>query len=308
MPPDRHETLARSTVESSGAARSGAGTHLFRATFWGARGSMAATSEDTQKYGGNTACVELTCGTNTIILDAGSGLRQLGDRIVGDNARLDARGMERPELNMLFTHCHYDHISGLPFFAPFFDKKQRIHIWSGHMKGEDKTARMMSEYMRPPFFPVGPDVFVADLTTHDFEPGDTLDPLPGVQIETLSLHHHTGCVGYRINYDGRSFCYITDTTHTPGEHDMRIVEFCRDTDYMVYDATYTDSEFPRFADFGHSTWQEGMRLAKLAKADRYCLFHHRPSRSDSSLDAILDKAREDFPNTDAAYEGMVVKL
>ncbi|MEL6752204.1 MAG: MBL fold metallo-hydrolase, partial [Pseudomonadota bacterium] len=92
------------------------------------------------------------------------------------------------------------------------------------------------------------------------------------------------------------------------EPDMRIVEFCKGADYMVYDATYTDSEFPRFCDFGHSTWQEGLRLAQMAKVDGYCMFHHRPSRSDIALDSILEEARAIFPDTDAAYEGMVVRL
>jgi ribonuclease Z len=283
-------------------------TKTFSAKFWGARGSMAATSEETQKYGGNTACVELTCGTHTLIFDAGSGLRQLGDDIVGNHARLDARGMERPPLHLFFTHCHYDHISGLPFFAPFYDEKTTVHVYSGHLEGPDRTMRMMQDYMSAPFFPVGPEVFRAQIVPHDFEPGDVLTPERGVRISTLSLDHHNGCVGYRIDYDGRSFCYITDTTHTEGEHDMRIVEFCKGTQYMVYDATYTDSEFDRFRDFGHSTWQEGMRLAQMAKAERYCLFHHRPSRSDNALDAIVDEARETFPATDAAYEGMVVQI
>ncbi len=293
---------------SSGSGSSRGGSKTFTARIWGARGSMASTAEDTQKYGGNTACVEVTCGPHTLILDAGSGLRQLGDRLVGDHARYDNRGMERPPLHLFFTHCHYDHISGLPFFAPFFDPATEMHIWSGHLEGPDKTARMMADYMKPPFFPVGPEVFRADMTMHDFEAGDVLQPVPGVRISTLALNHHNGCIGYRIDFDGRSFCYITDTTHIVGEPDAGIVNLCRDTDYMVYDATYTDNEFPRYSSFGHSTWQEGLRLAQMAKAKRYCLFHHRPSRSDVALDAIVDEARETFPATDAAYEGMVVRL
>ncbi|MDA8870445.1 MBL fold metallo-hydrolase [Rhizobiaceae bacterium] len=281
---------------------------MFKVRFWGARGSMAASSDETQKYGGNTACVEVTCGSDTLILDAGSGLRALGDRLVGDFARIDARGMERRPLHMFFTHCHYDHISGLPFFAPFFDEASTVNVWSGHLKGPDKTARMMDDYMGPPFFPVGPEVFRANVVTHDFEPGDTLEPFRGVVIRTLSLPHHDGCVGYRIDFDGRAFCYMTDTSHTPGEPNMELVEFCRGAECMAYDATYTDGEFSRYADFGHSTWQEGMRLAKLAGVKRYLMFHHRPSRTDSALDDIVEACRAEFTMSDAAREGMVVEL
>ena len=280
----------------------------FKVHIWGARGTLASNSRDTVKYGGNTACVEVSLGEETLIFDAGSGLRGLGEKIQRAAKKADGRSAQTKRLNLFFTHCHYDHISGLPFFAPFFDPHSKIDIWSGHLEGPDKTRRMISDYMRPPYFPVGPEVFSAKIRYRDFEPHDVLKPLSGVVIRTLSLNHHDGCVGYRVEFDGKSFCYITDTTHIPGEPDLRIVEFVKGTDLMIYDGTYTDAEFPQFWNFGHSTWEEGLRLGKEAGVKRYCIFHHRPSRKDDAMEAIEAACKKQFRRSWAAREGQVFKL
>ncbi len=280
----------------------------FNVRFWGARGTLASTSLDTGKYGGNTACIEVTCGDEVLIFDAGSGLRGLGSKLAREARRADKKGEKRKKLNLLFTHCHYDHISGLPFFEPFFDKKTTVKLWSGHLPGPDKTKRMVHEYMRSPFFPVGPEVFTSKLEYQDFEPGDVLKPIRGATVQTMSLNHHDGCVGYRIDFQGRSICFITDTTHIPDKPDAGIIEFTAGADLMIYDATYTDSEFPMFWNFGHSTWEEGARLAKAAGVKRYCMFHHRPSRTDEALDEIRNQCKDVFRRSWAAYEGLVIKV
>ncbi len=281
----------------------------FIVKFWGARGTLSSLSNKTNTYGGNTACVEIRCGDDILIFDAGSGLQILGEDLVRRLKRAKGKSASKLKtLNLLFTHCHYDHISGFPFFAPFFNPDISVNVWSGHLQGPDKTLTMIKEYMKPPFFPVGPEVFGANLTYRDFEPQDTLRPVRGVKISTMSLNHHDECVGYRIDFDGRSVCYITDTTHIPGEPDMRIVDMCRDTDLMIYDGTYTDAEFPAFWNFGHSTWEEGVRLAKMADAKRYAIFHHRPSRSDKALAVIEKDCQKAFRRSWAAREGQVIKL
>jgi len=110
----------------------------FSVKFWGARGSMASSAKLCERYGGNTSCLEVRCGNETLIFDAGSGIRMLGNKLMSKNAR---------KLNLFFTHCHYDHISGLPFFAPFFSPNSEINIWSGHMPGKNKTKQMVQDYM-----------------------------------------------------------------------------------------------------------------------------------------------------------------
>lgn len=280
----------------------------FHVEFWGARGTMASSSKTTDKYGGNTACLEIKCGEETLIFDAGSGLRLLGEHLQRNAIKNEKKGIERRPLNLFFTHCHYDHISGLPFFAPFFDPNWNVHIWSGHLPGPDKTERMVNDYMRSPFFPVGPEVFSAQYDYRDFEPEDVLKPVDGVEVKTMSLNHHDECIGYRVEFEGRSICFITDTTHVLGAPDEGIINFCRDTDLMIYDGMYTDAEFPTFADFGHSTWEEGARLAKQAGAKRYCIFHHRPSRSDADMDGIAKECKKMFRRSWAAYEGLKISV
>ena len=267
----------------------------FTCRFWGVRGALASASDDTAKYGSNTACVEVECGPHTLVLDAGSGFRMLGNDLI-------ERG--RNHAHLLFTHCHYDHISGLPFFAPFFSPDWEVDIWSGHLEGSDRTRAMIEDYMRPPFFPVGPEVFSSTIRYHDFEPGDRLAPEAGLDIRTCLLHHHDRAVAYRIDWRGASLAYVTDTTHIPQVPDLTIQALIQDVDVMIYDATYTDEEFPKFWNFGHSTWEEGARLAMASGVGTYVPFHHRPSRSDAELDRLADEAREAFPNTVFAREGL----
>ncbi len=274
-------------------------TDQFSVRIWGARGTVSSSDETCRKYGGNTACIEMCCGDETIVFDAGSGLRLLGNSMVNNRIK---------RTHIFFTHCHYDHISGFPFFAPFYSPDWQVDLWSGHLEGPDKTQRMIREYMRPPFFPVGPQVFSADVNYRDFEFEDVLTPVKGVRIETMSLNHHDGCVGYRINFSGRSICYITDTTHTLGEIDQNIVDFVHETDLMIYDATYTDAEFPQFWNFGHSTWEEGIRICQAAGVKRYCTFHHRPSRPDDDLDDIATAARKIFPQSHVGREGLFIEV
>ena len=272
--------------------------------FWGVRGALASCSAETARYGANSACVEVEANGHTLILDAGSGLRLLGNDLL-------ARGRTRAHL--LFTHCHYDHISGLPFFAPFFAPDWRVDVWSGHLLEpllpgyEDadapRTRAMMDAYMRPPFFPVGPEVFNAAVRAHDFRPGDHWEIEGGVQVRTALLHHHDRAVAFRIDCGGRSFAYVTDTTHIAQVPDLTILALVHGADVMVYDATYTDAEFPRFWNFGHSTWEEGARIAMAADVGTYVPFHHRPSRTDDDLDRLEREARTVFPRTVFAREG-----
>ena len=267
----------------------------FNVKIWGARGSMSSSGPDFEKYGGNTACVEVRCGEHILIFDAGSGIRLLGNELAAQDAQ---------QLHLFFSHCHYDHISGFPFFAPLFSPNTKISVWSGHLLYENKTLRMIQDYLRPPFFPVGPEVFSADISYRDFEPLDVLRPHDGVEIATLALNHHDGCIGYRVNFDGRSFCYITDTAHILGEMDETVVEFVSGSELIVYDATYTDDEFPQFRHFGHSTWQQGIRVCEAAGVEQLCIFHHRPSRTDEALDEIAEQAKAQFANAVVAREGL----
>ncbi len=273
-------------------------TQDFYVRFWGVRGSIACPGPNTIRYGGNTSCVELRCGEHLVIFDAGTGLRQLGSSL---------KGQSDLDLDIMLSHTHLDHIIGLPFFGPLFDSKNHINFWAGHLEGEYSLKQALGAMMSSPLFPIPIEEFDAATSFHDFEVGSELEPKPGLKIKTTSLNHPDKACAYRVDFGGKSICYVTDTEHKTGELDRNILDLIEGTDIFIYDSMYTDEEYPQFKGWGHSTWQEGVRLADAGKVGRLVLFHHDPSHNDSFMDEIasgVDRAR---PGSLVAQEGMVVK-
>ncbi len=269
----------------------------FFARIWGARGSLPVAPAEPSIYGANTPCVEVRCGRRLFVLDAGTGIFGLGRSLIGEEARA---------VDVLLTHCHYDHIEGLPFFRPLHDTRWRVRLWAGHTAGRLSTESMVEGYMRQPYFPVGPWCFTSAVSYHDFMPGDALEVGDGITIRTAPLNHPGGAVGYRFEYRGRSICYVTDTEHVPGKPDQNILGLIRGASAVIYDAAYTDADFPEYVGYGHSTWEEGVRLCEAAGAERLVAFHHRPDGADDLLanaEAALVKKR---PGSLFAREGLVL--
>jgi phosphoribosyl 1,2-cyclic phosphodiesterase len=271
----------------------------FSVHFWGVRGSLPACGPTTDRSGGHTSMVEMRCGDRVLIFDTGSAAKMAGDSIY-------ERGLG--EVDVFFSHFHYDHIIGLPFFFFALGKEIRIGLWSGHLNGPLTTRELVERFMAPPFFPVTPAESHAKLDYHDFDPGETLAPGPGISIRTMRLNHPGGAVGYRVTYDGRSAAYVTDVEHQSGEVDSKLTAFLKGADLVIYDAAYTDSELVSCRGYGHSTWQHGVKLAKAAAVKRFALFHHCIDRTDDQLDAIEKAAKARFPGTFAAREGTTVTL
>lgn len=269
----------------------------FLVRIWGARGSLPACSGQASSFGCATPCIEVRCGNRTFVLDAGSGSFPLGQELVAGRSR---------EFDLLFTHCHYDHIEGLPFFRPLHSSEWTGRIWSGHLGGRMTTAEMIAGYMREPFFPVGPNCFTADLKYNDFTAGDVIEAGDNVTIRTVLLNHPGGSVGYRIDYRGRSFCLITDTEHVPGKPDEAILSLIAGADAVVYDSAYSDEEFDAFVGYGHSTWQEGVRLCDAAGVDQFIAFHHQPEKDDKTLEAVDAALRKLRRNSRLARESMII--
>lgn len=264
--------------------------------FWGVRGSAASPGPDTARYGGNTACIEVRCGDRLIILDAGSGLRPLGLALL----------QETVDADLFLTHCHLDHLWGLPFFKPCYAPQTKLRIAAGHLPPGQHIRDMVKRLMDEPLFPGGLDLFKAQIEFNDFRCGETLRPGPEITIETAPLNHPNRATGYRIAHGGCAIAYLTDTEHVPGAPDKNVLALARDADLMIYDSTYSDEEYPTHAGRGHSTWQEGLRLADAAGAKRVALFHHHPTRDDDALDAIGRAAQQQRPGTLVAAEGLTL--
>jgi len=271
----------------------------FLVRFWGVRGSIACPGEQYQRYGGNTSCLEVRCGKEMLILDAGTGLRLLGERLAAEGSVVG---------NLLLTHTHFDHINGLPFFAPLFEKKNRLRLWAGHLQPELTLHEALGQFMAAPLFPVPLKIFAANVSFHDFTAGETIAPQPGIKIRTAPLNHPNKATGYRVDYDGRSICYITDTEHVVGKPDKNILKLIHQADMVIYDSTYTDEEFARHESWGHSTWQEGARLCDLAGAKQLVIFHHDPDHDDDFMDRVAEQAERQRPGTVVAREGMALTL
>jgi phosphoribosyl 1,2-cyclic phosphodiesterase len=253
---------------------------------WGARGSLPVSGPMFREFGGNTICIEVRCGDHVLLFDAGSGLYAAGNA-------LQAEG--RTDLELFFTHCHYDHIIGLPFFRPLYWQGSSLTVSSGHMAGTMTTEEIISGFMRKPFFPISPATCCARIDTRDFRAGDVLTPHSGLVMRTAMLNHPGNAIGYRIEWAGRAVAIVTDTEHVPGTLDPAVLALIRDADLFLYDAAFTDEEFDRFRTFGHSTWQEGVRLALAAGARQVGFIHHAQWRTDAELTNIERQAQKEFP-------------
>jgi len=269
----------------------------FTVRFWGVRGSIACSGPRTARYGGNTSSIEVRCGEQLLLFDAGTGMRYLGKTL--DDARIDA--------DIYFTHTHFDHVCGLPFFRPLFQPQNRFRLWAGHLSGAMNLRRVLAEFMMSPLFPVPPEVFRSTLEYRDFSAGETLKAGPEVIVRTAPLNHPDGATGYRVEYDGRAVCYVTDTEHVPGRLDDNVLKLISRAELVIYDCMYTDEEYRRYVGWGHSTWQEGVRLCKQAGVKRMVVFHHDPDHDDELLDGIAREVEAALPGSIVAHEGLVLE-
>lgn len=265
-------------------------------TFWGVRGSIACPSPRHVIYGGNTSCIELMVGGNRLILDAGTGIRILGQQVMREEAR--------PGI-LLLTHTHWDHINGFPFFIPLYVKGRSFRVLAGHLYDNGGIKSVLSSQMMTPLFPVPLAALQATMSYEDFRCGETLtDLLPDLVVKTWPLRHPDRATGYRFEHGGRVISYITDTEHIIGQPDQNVLALMDRADLAIYDSTYTDEEFPAKVGWGHSTWEEAVRLARIAGVKRLAIFHHDPDHTDTVMERIETAAQEAFPGAFVAREGL----
>lgn len=267
----------------------------FEVEFWGVRGSIACPSPSHVQFGGNTSCIEVRAGDTEIILDAGTGIRPLG-------ASFLQRGLK--SATILLTHVHWDHINGFPFFTPAYKPNHTFSIKAAHLSHLGGIREVLSGQMAKPTFPIPLDTMRSTLVFEDFNAGDTFLIGSELQVRTAPLNHPNGATGYRLEYRGKSICYITDTEHIIDEPDQNILGIIEGADVVIYDGMYTDEEFEDRIGWGHSTWQEAVRLCKQANVKQLVIFHHEPSHDDTLMSQIEQKAKQAFHQVVVAREGM----
>ncbi len=269
--------------------------------FWGVRGSMPVAGKNFLRHGGHTLCTSVredSKADEMIILDAGTGLKQLGEKIIEG---LDIMNLR---LHFLFTHFHLDHVIGLPFFAPLYSARAKIIFYSPLSPPE--TRKQLTSLMGGRFFPVA---FGETDSLKSFRriPDQGL-AIGKFRVMSCPLHHPQGSVAYKIEMDGKSMVTATDTEPPEGRLDERLAVFVRGADCLVYDATFTPEEYKKRQGWGHSTWQHGTALAREAKVGRLFLSHFNPDHEDSVIDQMVRQARCEFRSTWAACEGLKFKI
>lgn len=275
--------------------------------FWGCRGSIPAPGPDTLEFGGNTTCVEVVLHSGRrVVIDAGTGIRLLGDYLKTKVATV--------RFHLLLTHNHWDHLMGLPFFAPIYREDTEIQV-DGWPLALPALRRVFDDHMGDGFFPVGFEQLKCHITFLN-KISRTPLVLDEVLIDSLPLNHPQGCLGFRFREQGRTLVFMTDNElGLEGGHRFpEFVSFCRQADLLIHDAQYLPEEMPLHRGWGHSTYEEVVRLALEAEVKNLLFTHHDPGRSDAQVRQIVKQARKLAAASgrvlpiDAAREGSVITL
>jgi phosphoribosyl 1,2-cyclic phosphodiesterase len=296
-----------------------------RIKFWGVRGSHPTPGEETVKYGGNTASVEIRAGERTIILDAGTGIIPLG-RELARRASAQKRALE---IVLLFSHLHHDHTQGFPFFVPAYMPNARLHIF-GHGGTSETLSHVLEHNQSSETFPVSLRDMAASKDIHSVRESQIIvweeagvrlaDSTVGFSDEAIiirihkSYAHPGGVYVYRITWHGKSIVYATDTEGYVGT-DRKLVAFARDADVLIHDAQYSEEHyrgqlagFPSTQGYGHSTVTMACEVAAASEAGQLILFHHDPACSDEMVARMEADAKAQFSEAQTAYEGLEIVL
>lgn len=293
--------------------------------FWGVRGSYPAPGAATVRYGGNTSCVEVSCGETRLVIDAGTGIRRLGRELGGST-----------QLHLLLSHTHWDHVQGLPFFKPMYRDGSHLTIYALE-RHRQSLREIISGLWAEALFPLRLGELAAQTEFVEVRADETFR-IGGAIVRTARLNHPYIAIGYRVEHEGKAITYVSDTApfrdllletevvmdrpnlavEMPPETrrqlasiEAGVVSLARETDLLVYDTQFTEQEYADRPHWGHSTPAVGLSVALAAKARRLMLFHHAPDRSDDAMDAILEETRKmagGSVSVDAAYEGLEVTL
>lgn len=307
--------------------------HELTVKFWGVRGSYPVPGSHTVRYGGNTACIEVRNDKHLLILDAGTGIIQLGEHILKEYAEKYPRNSEKLHITVLLSHTHHDHIQGLPFFQPAYQGFCSLYVFGPQLLGED-LEQSLSISMEPRYCPIrleelNSNKIIANMAETDVlilrnsghapllrkvqehnQPEFSKDDMI-VRAYHSYAHPKDGVFIFKVIAGDKSVVYATDTEGYTGG-DSRLINFAKDADLLIHDSQYsleeyTDPEFPKQG-FGHSTVEMACEVARKANIGQLVLFHHDPSHDDEKMDEITEYAKTLFPNVVVGREGMEIKL
>ena len=274
-----------------------------RVKFWGVRGSTPTPQAENMRYGGNTSCVEVRVGEQLYIFDCGTGFRVLGQQL------RDEFGEKKLPLSahVFVSHFHWDHIQGIPFFRPLYDRADSQFLF--HCSSRTRSLKqVMDEQMASPYFPVNLSQMQAQQKFYDIDSG-RLNLEDGVQIQTSWLNHPQGCMGFRMETKDGVLVYATDNEPGDAAFDKSVRKLAEGADVLIYDAQYLPEEYAaEKRGWGHSHWREAVNVVLESGAKELVLFHHDPDHTDVVIDKIVHDARNYYPKVRAAAEGMEIRI
>lgn len=263
----------------------------------GARGTLPLSGPAGSRYGGNTSCLRLRHGARLAVLDAGSGIVPLGKALVDQGVT---------QIDILLSHAHYDHVIGLPFFAPLHKPGVTVTLWYAGCAVAPDGATLLDQLIRAPFLPFTPADLRCDLRFAVLPQAGEVALGGGTVVTTAPVNHPGGAVGMRVARGEASFVYVPDFEHDDGPMDDALVRLMAGTDLALLDCTYSPEEYPHYRGFGHSHWRRCSELAARAGVGRFALFHHNFTSTDAQIDAMEAAAQAAAPTAFAAREGMVL--
>ncbi len=268
--------------------------------FYGTRGSIPVCEPKFQKYGGNTTCVALCNDTNIYIFDAGTGIRNLGREYFAD------KDNRISNIVLTFSHFHWDHIQGFPFFLPAYDTNHELTIAAfGRKDKQFNLKAILENQMRTEFFPVPLQKMGAKINF--FQQEESLFDDGKVKIIS-SEHNHPGkAYSYRIEVDEKVIVFVTDVEHSNGL-DKRVIDIAKDADILIHEAQYTPDELENYKGWGHSSWMQAIEVAKLANVKKLFITHHDPDHNDDFLDKVEIECKKHFQNVELAKDNLEVEL
>jgi len=251
---------------------------------WGARGSIPVSGAEYLKYGGDTTCLEIiTTDGDTIVVDAGSGIRKLGTKLLKSDQK---------NINIVFTHAHWDHLLGFPFFKPVYVRGTTLRLF-GCPFAQASIKNLLSSTMSPPYFPVKLEDLKADIIYYGACSGPF--DIGSVHVTPILLSHPNQGIGYKFVEDGKSFVFLTDNEltfrHPGGLRFEEYVDFCSKAEVLIHDAEYTREEYRTTKGWGHSVYDDALKLARDARVGLFGLFHHNQERTDDALDEIVGECK-----------------
>ena len=271
-----------------------------RVKFWGVRGSTPTPQAENLRYGGNTSCVEVRVDGHMFIFDCGTGFRNLGKSL---NSEFAGNPISA---HIFLSHFHWDHIQGIPFFAPLYENRENRFFFhsSNRTRG---LQRALEEQMSDPYFPVDMSEMAAHRNFSNIEEGRIA--FDHCTIESKWLNHPQGCLGFRIETPKKVIVYATDNEPGHPVFDKNVRKLAEGADVLIYDAQYLPEEYAaRKHGWGHSHWLEAINIVTESGAKELVLFHHDPDHDDSLIDKVVKTAREHYPQVTAAAEGMEIEL